>query len=301
MYCLQSFDERTTDMGAEKNAKIDTKFKIINQIIYSENEKCKRELKKVDSENSADKKMKDNSESDLSAAKNNTCTTSFSVLDILDPKKFTGSSNCYTTAKMHVMPWLQNKDIEDESDEERILLHADCHIDPESSYDRDINTDNEDSEMSEADLKDGSVHKREMLDSSKHAKARRARTAFTYEQLVGLENKFKTTRYLSVCERLNLAIALNLTETQVKIWFQNRRTKWKKQNPGLDVNSPTLPSTTGALSALSLPYSGLFYGQSIHPYMSASHLSETLRILKTYPAYIDQKHPMYFSYLSQSR
>ena len=69
-------------------------------------------------------------------------------------------------------------------------------------------------------------------------KPRRARTAFTYEQLVALENKFKTTRYLSVCERLNLALQLSLTETQVKIWFQNRRTKWKKQNPGLDVNSP---------------------------------------------------------------
>ncbi|KAL1137985.1 hypothetical protein AAG570_009680 [Ranatra chinensis] len=72
-------------------------------------------------------------------------------------------------------------------------------------------------------------------------KPRRARTAFTYEQLVALENKFKTTRYLSVCERLNLALSLSLTETQVKIWFQNRRTKWKKQNPGMDVNSPTVP------------------------------------------------------------
>ncbi|VDN14456.1 unnamed protein product [Dibothriocephalus latus] len=62
-------------------------------------------------------------------------------------------------------------------------------------------------------------------------KHRRARTAFTYGQLMALENKFKTTRYLSVCERMNMAISLNLTETQVKIWFQNRRTKWKKENP----------------------------------------------------------------------
>lgn len=49
----------------------------------------------------------------------------------------------------------------------------------------------------------------------------RARTAFTYEQLVSLENKFKTTRYLSVCERLNLALSLSLTETQVKNSIQN--------------------------------------------------------------------------------
>ncbi|KAF2352876.1 Homeobox domain [Trinorchestia longiramus] len=76
--------------------------------------------------------------------------------------------------------------------------------------------------------------------SSNGGKPRRARTAFTYEQLVSLENKFKHTRYLSVCERLNLALALSLTETQVKIWFQNRRTKWKKQNPGLDVNAPSI-------------------------------------------------------------
>lgn len=48
------------------------------------------------------------------------------------------------------------------------------------------------------------------------SKPRRARTAFTYEQLVSLENKFKTTRYLSVCERLNLALSLSLTETQVR-------------------------------------------------------------------------------------
>lgn len=56
-------------------------------------------------------------------------------------------------------------------------------------------------------------------DSKGGTKPRRARTAFTYEQLVSLENKFKTTRYLSVCERLNLALSLSLTETQVCIMF----------------------------------------------------------------------------------
>ena len=90
-------------------------------------------------------------------------------------------------------------------------------------------------------------------------KPRRVRTAFTYEQLVALENKFRSTRYLSVCERLNLALALNLTETQVKIWFQNRRTKWKKQNPGLDINSPTIPTSPTS----GIPMNSGLYGGSL--------------------------------------
>uniref|UniRef100_A0A3Q1EEU0 NK1 transcription factor related 2-like,a n=1 Tax=Acanthochromis polyacanthus TaxID=80966 RepID=A0A3Q1EEU0_9TELE len=83
-------------------------------------------------------------------------------------------------------------------------------------------------------LPDHSPHNKRRRPDAACAKPRRARTAFTYEQLVALENKFRATRYLSVCERLNLALSLSLTETQVKIWFQNRRTKWKKQNPGVD-------------------------------------------------------------------
>ncbi|NXX15980.1 NKX12 protein, partial [Podargus strigoides] len=79
-------------------------------------------------------------------------------------------------------------------------------------------------------------------------KPRRARTAFTYEQLVALENKFRATRYLSVCERLSLALSLSLTETQVKIWFQNRRTKWKKQHPGAEGAAPAA-SPAGAAAA----------------------------------------------------
>uniref|UniRef100_A0A803KDG1 NK1 homeobox 2 n=1 Tax=Xenopus tropicalis TaxID=8364 RepID=A0A803KDG1_XENTR len=82
-----------------------------------------------------------------------------------------------------------------------------------------------------------------------NCKPRRARTAFTYEQLVALESRFRSSRYLSVCERLSLALTLHLTETQVKIWFQNRRTKWKKQQPigslegrGCSIqNCPTIP------------------------------------------------------------
>ncbi|KAJ7324512.1 hypothetical protein JRQ81_017532 [Phrynocephalus forsythii] len=91
----------------------------------------------------------------------------------------------------------------------------------------------------QASAPSGKAKRKRPGSDSKSGKPRRARTAFTYEQLVALENKFKATRYLSVCERLNLALSLSLTETQVKIWFQNRRTKWKKQNPGADTSAPT--------------------------------------------------------------
>lgn len=60
-------------------------------------------------------------------------------------------------------------------------------------------------------------------------KMRRRRTAFTCTQLKSLEEKFRGKKYLTITERNNLAKGLNLTDTQVKTWFQNRRTKWKKQ------------------------------------------------------------------------
>uniref|UniRef100_A0A8C9ZQ54 Posterior neuron-specific homeobox n=1 Tax=Sander lucioperca TaxID=283035 RepID=A0A8C9ZQ54_SANLU len=64
---------------------------------------------------------------------------------------------------------------------------------------------------------------------SAEAKSRRVRTAFTLEQLQILEGSFRRCHYLSVLERHTIASALRLSETQVKIWFQNRRTKWKKE------------------------------------------------------------------------
>lgn len=73
--------------------------------------------------------------------------------------------------------------------------------------------------------------------ASQLLKPRRARTAFTYEQISALQQKFNAAKYLSVVDRSNLATSLKLTETQVKIWFQNRRTKWKKEHPGHEPTS----------------------------------------------------------------
>jgi hypothetical protein len=54
-------------------------------------------------------------------------------------------------------------------------------------------------------------------------KARKARTAFTDHQLSELEKAFQLQKYLTVKDRLNLAASLNLSDTQVKTWYQNRR------------------------------------------------------------------------------
>lgn len=59
--------------------------------------------------------------------------------------------------------------------------------------------------------------------SSLPRKPRKARTAFTDAQLQSLERAFDKQKYLSVQDRQELAAKLNLTDTQVKTWFQNRR------------------------------------------------------------------------------
>ncbi|CAF0905500.1 unnamed protein product [Rotaria sp. Silwood1] len=62
-----------------------------------------------------------------------------------------------------------------------------------------------------------------------HRRCRRTRTVFSDAQLLGLEKRFETQKYLSTPDRIELADMLHLSQLQVKTWYQNRRMKWKKQ------------------------------------------------------------------------
>nr|XP_026490587.1 homeobox protein GBX-2 [Vanessa tameamea] len=104
------------------------------------------------------------------------------------------------------------------------------HVNVESDDDKDSSDSEQlDVESSTADPQEFAESKSSEYQSASCSRGKRARTAFSAQQIKSLEAEFEKNRYLSVAARGRLARQLRLTETQIKIWFQNRRTKWKRK------------------------------------------------------------------------
>ncbi|XP_010892654.1 homeobox protein Nkx-2.5 isoform X2 [Esox lucius] len=86
------------------------------------------------------------------------------------------------------------------------------------------------------DLKSGDPNR-----STKSRKRRKPRVLFSQAQVYELERRFKQQKYLSAPERDHLAGVLKLTPTQVKIWFQNRRYKCKRQRQDQSLEMVGIP------------------------------------------------------------
>ena len=100
---------------------------------------------------------------------------------------------------------------------------------------------------------------------------KKARTAFSREQVADLEKKFHEKKYLSSAERGELAEKLKLSDMQVKTWFQNRRMKFKRQSEEaeMEMKSPKYPYNTF------MPYGGMhmpsFYSYVPMPYKTVEN------------------------------
>ncbi|KAL5112457.1 Homeobox protein [Taenia crassiceps] len=78
--------------------------------------------------------------------------------------------------------------------------------------------------------------------TEKDGKRKHTRPTFSGQQIFALEKTFEQTKYLAGPERARLAYLLGMSESQVKVWFQNRRTKWRKRSAA---DMASVRSTTG--------------------------------------------------------
>ncbi|XP_066986442.1 LOW QUALITY PROTEIN: homeotic protein distal-less-like [Macrobrachium rosenbergii] len=107
----------------------------------------------------------------------------------------------------------------------------------------------------------------------KGKKMRKPRTIYSSLQLQQLNKIFQRTQYLSLPERAELAAKLGLTQTQVKIWFQNRRSKYKKMMKAAQTSGPGVPQGAPVGPGSPLSSSPLSATSPLQPYTTPTPIS----------------------------
>lgn len=140
---------------------------------------------------------------------------------------------------------------------------SDCGSPRQSASSGDSSTSVTEGDLNEFEKSSGNASEEDedgSEDVEGRKKARKPRTIYTSLQLQQLNSYFQKTQYLSLPERADLAVNLGLTQTQVKIWFQNRRSKMKKmlkQRPnGSFEEAEVFDERSGASSRFASPQTG---------------------------------------------
>ncbi|XP_073451656.1 homeobox protein Nkx-2.3 [Aquarana catesbeiana] len=137
--------------------------------------------------------------------------------------------------------------------------------------------------------------KSEESERPKQRSRRKPRVLFSQAQVFELERRFKQQRYLSAPEREHLASSLKLTSTQVKIWFQNRRYKCKRQrqDKSLEMGPHHPPPPPRRVAVPVLVRDGKPCIAGSQGYNNAYNVSASPYTYNSYPGYSYNNSPSY--------